>query len=64
MKKSDAHASKCIKLGLKFSTQYPEEFAEYKNVRDEYNINEVTLAGLYEQLENEAVEIANHEENE
>lgn len=30
MAKSDAHASKCAKLGLKFNQAYPDDLAEYQ----------------------------------
>lgn len=53
MAKSDAHASKCIKLGLNFSEAYPAELAEYEAAREEYNENESTLAGLYAAREEE-----------
>ena len=53
MKKSDAHASKCAKLGLNFGEQYPEELAEYNALNKEYNDNEQVLADLYEELANE-----------
>lgn len=49
MAKSDAHASKCVKMGTKFSTQYPEEAAAYKAANTEYNENEATLEELYAQ---------------
>ena len=54
MASSDAHAAKCIKLGLKFGEAYPEELERYKASRDEYNANEVALSGLYIALEKEA----------
>lgn len=54
MASSDAHASKCIKLGKKFSTQYPEEYEAYQAANAEYNENEVTIAELRAQLEAEA----------
>lgn len=44
MKKSDDHASKCIKLGVKFKSQYPEEYEEYAAAREEYNSNETLIA--------------------
>lgn len=53
MQKSDAHAAKCIKLGIKFSTNYPEELAEYQAAREEYNQNEETLAALYAEPDDE-----------
>lgn len=54
MASSDGHAAKCYKLGLKFRTQYPEEYAEYTAAREEYNANEETLAALHEQAAQEA----------
>ncbi len=46
MAKSDAHASKCAKLGLVFSDEYPEEYAEYCSAREQYNANEERIAEL------------------
>lgn len=46
MSQSDAHAAKCVKLGLSFAETYPEEFAEYSAARDMYNENEQALAEL------------------
>ena len=54
MASSDAHAAKCIKLGLNFGEAYPEELERYKASRDEYNANEVALSELYTALEKEA----------
>ena len=54
MASSDAHAAKCIKLGLNFGEAYPEELERYKASRDEYNANEVALSELYAALEKEA----------
>ena len=54
MASSDAHAAKCIKLGLNFGESYPEELERYKASRDEYNANEVALSELYTALEKEA----------
>lgn len=54
MASSDAHAAKCIKLGLNFGEAYPEELERYKASRDEYNANEVALSELYTSLEKEA----------
>lgn len=53
MKESDAHASKCAKLGLQFAEQYPDELAAYEAANAEYNANESKLAALHEQLSNE-----------
>ena len=61
MASSDAHAAKCIKLGLNFGEAYPEELKRYKASRDEYNANEVALSELYATLEKEAqVDAADH----
>lgn len=49
MAKSDAHASKCVKTGKVFSSEYPEEAAAYQVANDEYNANEQTLDALYAQ---------------
>ena len=46
MAKSDAHASKCAKLGLVFSDEYPEEYAEYCSAREKYNANEERITEL------------------
>ena len=48
MTQSDAHASKCVKLGVQFAEVYPDEFAAYGMANKEYNDNEVKLAELYE----------------
>lgn len=51
MASSDAHAAKCIKLGKKFQTQYPEEHeaycaanAEYQEVEQQINNLEFELS--------------------
>ena len=46
MEKSDAHASKCAKLGLTFADEYPEEYAEYCSARERYNANQERIAEL------------------
>ena len=46
MAKSDAHASKCAKLNLTFSEEYPEEYAEYCSAREKYNTNQERIAEL------------------
>ena len=46
MSQSDAHASKCIKLGLNFAEAYPEDYAAYTAAREEYNQNEERIAEL------------------
>ena len=37
MSKSDAHASKCVKLGLSYKDTYPNEYEEYTQAREDYN---------------------------
>ena len=37
MSKSDAHASKCVKLGLSYKDNYPNEYKEYIKAREDYN---------------------------
>ena len=34
---SDAHAAKCMKMGLTFREEYPEEYTAYEAAREEYN---------------------------
>lgn len=46
MSKSDAHASKCVKLGLSFKDNYPNEYKEYTKAREDYNQLEKDLAAL------------------
>lgn len=46
MEKSDAHASKCSKLGLKFNQEYPDDLAEYQAANAEYNANESRINAL------------------
>lgn len=49
MCKSDAHASKCVKLGLSYKDNYPNEYNEYIKAREDYNQLEkdlVTLEGV------------------
>lgn len=46
MSESDAHASKCIKLGLNFQEAYPVDYAAYTAAREQYNANEEELAKL------------------
>lgn len=47
MSRSDAHAAKCVKLGVSFAENYPEDLAAYNTANAEYNRNEETLAELY-----------------
>ena len=46
MVKSDAHASKCAKLGLVFAEEYPDEYDEYCSARLQYNENQDRIAEL------------------
>ena len=46
MSKSDAHASKCTKLGVSFKDMYPDEYNEYTQARDDYNQLEKDLAAI------------------
>ena len=46
MSKSDAHASKCTKLGISFKNEYPNEYKEYTQAREDYNQLEKDLATL------------------
>ena len=55
MAESDAHASKCVKLGLSFAETYPEDYAAYVNAREEYNANEIEIARI------EAIDVATEE---
>ena len=55
MCKSDAHASKCVKLGLSYKDNYPNEYNEYIKAREDYNQLEKDLAAL------ESVEVEEEE---
>ena len=46
MSKSDAHASKCVKLGLSYKDNYPNEYDEYIKAREDYNQLEKELVAL------------------
>lgn len=46
MVQSDAHASKCVKLGLNFEETYPGDYEEYVMAREEYNANEEEMARI------------------
>ena len=46
MSKSDAHASKCVKMGLSYKNNYPNEYNEYIKAREDYNQLEIDLATL------------------
>lgn len=59
MSESDAHASKCVKLGLSFKETYPEEYTMYCTARKEYNECEMRL----KELENMEVEEVFNEAN-
>ena len=56
MAKSDAHASKCAKLGLTFEEEYLEEYQEYCSAREQYNVNQERIA----ELENAEIEEEEH----
>ena len=58
MSKSDAHASKCIKLGISFKDVYPNEYKEYTQAREDYNQLEKNLATL------ESIEVEEEIDNE
>lgn len=60
MRESDAHASKCIKLGLTFSAEYPDEYKAYEDAREKYNANEAEIAEL---LSLEFLDVDNYEGN-
>lgn len=55
MSKSDAHASKCVKLGLIYADEYPDELGEYESARAEYVANEQAIAEL-EALSDEEID--------
>ena len=46
MSKSDAHASKCVKLGLSYKDTYPNEYNEYVKAREDYNSLENEIIAL------------------
>ena len=46
MSKSDAHASKCTKLGVSFKDNYANEYDEYIKAREDYNQYEKDLVTL------------------
>ena len=50
MAESDAHASKCVKLGKDFKETYPEDYARYTEAREKYNSNEQKIGELKEEL--------------
>lgn len=56
MARSDAHASKCTKLGLSFAETYPDDLTEYEAAREEYNKNEARIAEIEAEIEKEEAE--------
>jgi hypothetical protein len=64
MSESDAHAAKCAKLGKKFATAYPEDYAAYIAANDEYNANEAKIAEAKLAIEAEEIENLRHIEEE
>ena len=58
MSKSDAHASKCTKLGVSFKDMYPNEYNEYTQAREDYNSLENEIITL------ESVEVEEEIDNE
>lgn len=46
MAKSDAHAAKCMKLGLCFEEEYTSEYNAYVEARKMYNANEAEIARI------------------
>ena len=56
MSKSDAHASKCVKLGLSYKDTYPNEYNDYTQAREDYNQLEKDLAA-FESVEVEEEEV-------
>ena len=64
MSESDAHAAKCAKLGKKFATAYPEDYAAYIAANEEYNANETKIAEAKLAIEAEEIENLRHIEEE
>ena len=64
MSESDAHAAKCAKLGKKFATAYPEDYAGYIAANEEYNANEAKIAEAKLAIEAEEIENLRHIEEE
>lgn len=56
MAASDAHAAKCIKLGIPFGELYPDELAAYQSANAEWNECDKRIQELKEQLPDEPVE--------
>lgn len=48
MSEDDAHAIKCVKMGLTYEEQYPDEHSRYLMAREQYNRNEVQIAQIEE----------------
>lgn len=62
MASTDAHAAKCVKMGKRFSAQYPDEYTAYLAANEEYNENESAIASLKAELaEEEAEQVAYHD---
>lgn len=53
MSESDAHASKCQKLGLVFQDEYPEDYASYVAANAAYHNAADELAEVIRQIEEE-----------
>lgn len=51
MRESDAHSSKCQKLGLVFKDTYPDDFDRYELANSEYNVNETKIIALKKEIE-------------
>ena len=62
MSKSDVHAAKCAKLGVKFSDEYPDDLKEYEAANAEYNSNEETISAINTEIADEVPEYVNIEE--
>ena len=62
MGKSDTHAAKCAKLGVKFSDEYPDDLKEYEAANAEYNSNEETISAINTEIADEVPEYVNIEE--
>lgn len=62
MAKSDAHASRCIKLGLSFEETYPDDVPVYQAANKEYNELEAKLVKLQQQFAAEQDAMAVREE--
>ena len=57
MAHSDAHASKCQKLGLSFKDKYPDDFSEYVKANEHWHANEEEIKRI-EAIVPEVAEIA------